>query len=705
MADATARFDLEVNTDASSAGPAASALETLAAKIKEDQKALGELQKAMKNLQGGTNVGIEAFKQLQAQIDAKKSGLAASSESYLALGGNLGQMATKAKGSAEAVAKARQKVEEAQMAEVKKLQEANLKRHDEDASARVALEKKAGDELKKVNAASINGMTEAAFQAGTAQQAIAAAVVAIVAAIAVAVVVLARFALAAADAARSAGILREAATGSAGAASRLDKEISILASRVPTARAELERLANELARSGLSGNALETALSAIATTSAVMGSAAGSALQGIVDRARMSKRFLLSAFDLQGTGLKIQDVGAAVAKRLGISVQAAIAALQNGQIKLADGLAGLDDAVQAKFGAAAAKQMLAFPTQIAKAKENLDRLFVGVKIEKFLGALHEVLSLLDENTASGRALKAIFESLLNPIFEAIGARGGLARAFFQGMIIIALQFAIGVMKVKKALSEAFGGSTAGISNFQVAMTVGKVAAVALGAVLGALTILFGLLAAAVFLVALPFIIFGAAVVAVGYGIYQLGSWISGMLGKVAAIGPTMGSSLGEVLTTIANFVTDAVMYLGNLPIRALEAAGNFVLGLVQGIMTGKGPVADAVKSLASSAVGAITTALGIHSPSRVMAKLGTYTSEGFAEGVEAGAPDVKATMEATVEPPAPGGKGRGQAVGGRQFVFNGDFFFGDRKATKDKALEDEMAMVFERALARAGAGA
>lgn len=659
MADATARFDLKINADASSTGPAASALVNLAKRIQEDQKALGELQKAQKNLQGSTSVNVEAFKSLQKQIDAKKSSIAASSEQFLSLGGNMGKLSGYLKKGGDDSKKATGAL-------------------DDFVSAVDASGGSLGQYTSK-----IESVVEAFGKLGPAGLVglAAVAVVALTLVLFAGIAALARYGFAAADAARTAGILREANAGSAAAASRLDKEISILSARVPTARAELEKLGNDLARSGLSGNTLQTALSAIATSSAVMGSQVGSTLQGIIDRARLSKRFILSAFDLQGTGLKIQDVGAAVAKRLGISVQAAVAAMQNGQVKLADGVAALDDAVQKKFGGAAMKLALSYPTQIAKAKESLDRLFAGVKIEPVLKVLHEVLGLLDENSASGKALKAIFETVLNPLFEAIGGKGGVAKAFFQGMIIVGLGFAIAILKAKKAIAETFGTSS-GIDSTSAALTAGKVVAVALVAGVGMLTAAFFLLAIATFIAFLPLILLGVAMVAV----------VAGIVWLIAHIG-------------------EAVSWLGELGGKAYKAGSDMIQGLGRAISAGKDWVVNLVKNLANSIITGITGPLQIHSPSRKFAWVGEMSTQGLAQGFDRGAPEVHDAMAgafglASVGPgdvaPNVALAPAQSAPATRNFYF-GDVYLAGRKQLRDRALIDEVTSIFEQAEAQAGA--
>jgi hypothetical protein len=86
-AQATYSIDLEDNTSGA-AESAANALATLQKQIKGDTAELANMQRAMKNLQGGTSVNIEQFKKLRDQIDAKKSAIAQAQSAYINLGGN-----------------------------------------------------------------------------------------------------------------------------------------------------------------------------------------------------------------------------------------------------------------------------------------------------------------------------------------------------------------------------------------------------------------------------------------------------------------------------------------------------------------------------------------------------------------------------------------------------------------------------------------
>lgn len=77
--------------------------------------------------------------------------------------------------------------------------------------------------------------------------------------------------------------------------------------------------------------------------------------------------------------------------------------------------------------------------------------------------------------------------------------------------------------------------------------------------------------------------------------------------------------------------------LTDLVSRWVDLGANLVDGLVQGITSRAGRVYDALGNLATGTVETVRAKLGISSPSRVMAALGGYTSDGFAKGIEGGA--------------------------------------------------------------------
>jgi hypothetical protein len=628
MADQEARFAIELDVkDQQESESLADALTRLRDQMKSDMAAVNELQAAMKRLQMGGSVNAAVFKDLRNQLAAKKASLASAQEAYVKLGGTFGQVKQAATSTGAGL---------------------------EDL---LGTAQGAGGPMGQLAgvAGRLKGLLGKGGAAGAALL-LAAAIVAVVVGTVAAVVGLARFALAAADAARSQRLFLEAAVGGRVAADALTTQIDAVAGRVAMLRGPLEELALSLARSGLEGRALEAALSAVATTSTVMGQAAGSALQGIAERARQTRRFVLGAFDLQGTGLKLADVATALAKRLNTSFAAAQAAIQNGTVRVEEGLEALDDAVQAKFGKLARAQLLGFTFQIQKARENLGRIFAGVNVERFLEALHDVLSVLDQSTITGRALRAIAETALNPLFDALAKLGPIAKGFFQGMVIGALLVAISVLKVRNAFREVFGADVASnIDWIKTAMLVGA------GAV-GAFVAILGLLAAALAIVVGPFAL-------VAYAAYK-----------------AYNALLGIPWSSAGTFIVD---------------------GLVGGITAGVGRVIAAVRGLGQSAMATLKSTLGIASPSKVFAEFGGHTAEGFAQGVEGGSPRVGEAVGSMVAMPSrPSGESRAANVQSKSGGNTYNFYISgvkDAEELKDPSFLARLTEALEGAALHAGA--
>jgi hypothetical protein len=563
VADQEARFSIELETKGRQEGEElASALARLRDQIKADQAAINEMSAAMKRLQMGGQTNVAVFKQLRDGLAAKKASLAAAQEQYVSLGGTFG-------GIKEAVKETKGGFDEL-----------------------LATAQGAGGPLGSLagGASRLKGMLGKGGAAG--------GVLLLVAAIgllvAAALTGLVKFAVLSADAARSQRIFFEAATGGGAAAGALAAQVAAVAGRVGLARAAIEELALSLARSGLQGRALDAALSAVATTSSVMGQAAGSTLQGIAERARQAKVLVLGALDLQGTGLKIGDVGQALAKRMGISVQAAVAAIQNGRVRVEAGLQALDDAVQAKFGKAALAQTLSLSHQFTKLREDLAHIFDGVDVEPLLRGLRDVLSIFDQTTFTGKMLRSLAETLLTPLIAGLSTIAPIAKAFFQGLIIGALVAAIVFLKLRNAFRDVFGGDTkSNIDWVKTAMYAGAIVAVYLAAT------------------------FGLVALAIG-GVAKTAVWLWSKL-------------------------IDGYNFVKSLGWGAL---GTWIVeGIVNGLKGGAKLLVDAVKGLGQLAKGAFTTEVKINSPSRVFYNYGLYMDEGLALGVEAGSGRVEDAVD------------------------------------------------------------
>ncbi|MBA1187554.1 phage tail tape measure protein [Pseudomonas entomophila] len=88
----------------------------------------------------------------------------------------------------------------------------------------------------------------------------------------------------------------------------------------------------------------------------------------------------------------------------------------------------------------------------------------------------------------------------------------------------------------------------------------------------------------------------------------------------------------------------ALDYLRTLPTDFAGLGGMIVDGLVAGLLGGLDRVKAAIGNLGSGTIDWFKDKLDIHSPSRVFAELGGFTTQGLAQGLEAGAAEPLAAM-------------------------------------------------------------
>lgn len=279
----------------------------------------------------------------------------------------------------------------------------------------------------------------------------------------------------------------------------------------------------------------------------------------------------------------------------------------------------LDRIVIRRLGGAevAAARMRSLDVQVAKVKENLAALFSGLRIEGFLAKVQELTSLFSQQTAEGRALKAIIEVLFQPLIDAVAAALPIARAFFQGLEIGALRLGITLLQLKIWFKRTFGSEILGdVGALELALWAGV----------------------NVFNVLMPIVLGAAAAI----GVFLLGVRI--VMDQVRA--------MWRALELAGGAVERLGQWLGGLDWSSLGAA--LVGGLAAGIRSSTSLVVDAVRGLAERAQRGFAEALGIESPSRVFAELGLQIPAGLAEGVEAGSPLAQGAIEAMVDAPASG---------------------------------------------------
>ena len=116
---------------------------------------------------------------------------------------------------------------------------------------------------------------------------------------------------------------------------------------------------------------------------------------------------------------------------------------------------------------------------------------------------------------------------------------------------------------------------------------------------------------------------------------KLWSLLLSALAKVASFVTQMGAKAHQAAS---NFISRITSGLASLPGKLLSIGRNAVQGLINGLMSGASALWNAAQSLASKAWNGMKDALGIHSPSKVMAeKVGQWIPKGVTVGIEANA--------------------------------------------------------------------
>lgn len=443
-----------------------------------------------------------------------------------------------------------------------------------------------------------------------------------------ATVALLRYGLAQADARRSEllrleglTLLRNRFGVAAGSAAEMQGAIDRAAASTALGREQISGMSEGLYRAGLRGAAFSDTLQALSVVEAALGEAGARRFRG---------RLIMDA-------------------RAGRSAQALAR-------------------IQGRFGALAHRQMLSLGVQTRKLHESFSAIFAGLRIERFLEALHSVTQLFSQNTASGRALKTIVETLFQPMIDALASSGPIARRFFQGMVIGALLATIGIQRLSRWMSETFGDSSllGDVNMLKVALYGGIAVFFALAGAVVLTAGAFALLATTLAIVSAPLLAVPAAIGAVIVAGVALVQWFQSQ--DWAGIGRSL------------------------------------VDGLVNGIRNAAGRVTQAVRGLAGEARQALTSALGIASPSRVFAALGQQVPRGFAQGVQRTSSIAVGAVDSMAQDATPSSAGRSStavSIGDVHIVVQGG---GDAREIAT-SIRDELARALEGLAVTIGAPA
>jgi predicted nucleic acid-binding Zn-ribbon protein len=293
------------------------------------------------------------------------------------------------------------------------------------------------------------------------------AVAAVTTAVVESIVSFGKWAIGTADAARSLGLLQEAAAGSAENSAAMTSQIDAMARRVPTARAELQSLYQETYRlannTTMSGQAIQDTYSAIAQSSAAMGDAVGKQIGELITRSKQFGVVRIGRLDVLGTGIDYEkDLVAPLARSLHKvgpittkEMNEARSQLAIGGMKIDAGAKFVADAVNARFGSINMKQMLSLDVQWRRLKETFVSFTRGINLEPLLQAVQHFFAMFNTENDVGAALKQIVEVLGNGMVGAIAKGGPAAEDFFKSLVIDAQELVIAAYEGKKSLADMF----------------------------------------------------------------------------------------------------------------------------------------------------------------------------------------------------------------------------------------------------------
>ena len=112
---------------------------------------------------------------------------------------------------------------------------------------------------------------------------------------------------------------------------------------------------------------------------------------------------------------------------------------------------------------------------------------------------------------------------------------------------------------------------------------------------------------------------------------NIASWLSGVISTVVGWVSQFASNATSAASQFASNLIDG---LASIPGQVTSIGSNIIQGMVNGVTSAAGRLIDSVKGAVDDAINAAKNLLGIHSPSRVFRKIGQYTMQGAALGVD-----------------------------------------------------------------------
>jgi len=121
--------------------------------------------------------------------------------------------------------------------------------------------------------------------------------------------------------------------------------------------------------------------------------------------------------------------------------------------------------------------------------------------------------------------------------------------------------------------------------------------------------------------------------------------VYGTVSRIASgIWQSVSGAFNNVVNAVANGMRSAYNTVTGWFKSFVDAGKNLIDGLVRGITGAKDAVVNKVKEICSGALDAVKKFFGIHSPSKLMGKMGTYIMQGFGNGIESQSSAMAKTM-------------------------------------------------------------
>lgn len=112
---------------------------------------------------------------------------------------------------------------------------------------------------------------------------------------------------------------------------------------------------------------------------------------------------------------------------------------------------------------------------------------------------------------------------------------------------------------------------------------------------------------------------------------NIASWLSGAISTVVGWVSQFASNATSAASQFASNLVDG---LASIPGKVTSIGSDIIQGMVNGVTEAAGHLIDSVKGAVDDAINGAKNLLGIHSPSRVFRKIGQYTMQGAALGVD-----------------------------------------------------------------------